>query len=197
MKKVIVLMFLTLSFVSNAQTQPFEQSVKGKTCLLPVFKKGYKPQFAVSAVSGIQNNPNFDKSAAVLGMEVSLQCPLLCTKKNYIRQQLSIVHQFGKELRSTAVELNPQYRIIAKPNFELGVGPSFGFIVADTNGDEKLPFTYGLGGSIVYHLGDVFFTAETRFALTDKITFTDDASGVVISRNLNNYRTVLKIGYKF
>ncbi len=197
MKKVIVFMLLALSFASNAQNQPFEQSVKGKTCLLPVFKKGYRPQFAISLVGGFQNNQNFDKSAAVFGLDISLQCPLLCTAKNYIRQQISIVQQNGKELKSLAVELNPQYRLIAKSNFELGVGPSFGIINADANNDKKNAFTYGLGGSVSYHLGKVFFTAESRYGLTNTIHFTDDRTKVTVSNNLNNLRTILKVGYKF
>ena len=190
-------MLLGLSLVSNAQNQPFEQSVKGKTCLLPVFKKGYRPQFGISLVSGFQNNQNFDKSAAVYGVDISLQCPLLCTAKNYIRQQLSIIQHNGKELKSLAVELNPQYRLIAKSNFELGVGPSFGLVFADANNDRKNAFTYGLGGSLVYHVSKVFFTAESRYGLTNTIHFTNNSTNVTVSNNLNNLRTILKIGYKF
>ncbi len=197
MKRVIVIMLLALSFVSNAQNQPFEQSVKGKTCLLPVFKKGYRPQFAISLVGGFQNNQNFDKSAAVYGLDISLQCPLLCTAKNYIRQQISIIEQNGKELKSLTVELNPQYRLIAKSDWELGIGPSFGEIFAHTNNDTKNAFTYGLGGSIVYHVGKIFFTAESRYGLTNRINFTNNVINVTVSNNLNNLRSVLKVGYKF
>ena len=190
-------MLLGLSLVSNAQNQPFEQSGKEKTCLLPVFKKGYRPQFGINLVGGFQNNQNFDKSAAVYGVDISLQCPLLCTEKNYIRQQLSIIKQNGEKLKSLAAELNPQYRLIAKSNFELGVGPSFGLLFAEANNDKKNAFTYGLGGSVVYHVGKVFFTAESRYGLTSTIHFTNDVTSTIVSKNLNNLRTLLKIGYKF
>jgi opacity protein-like surface antigen len=197
MKKVIVLILLALPLLSNAQNQPFEKSEKDKTTFLPVLKKGYRPQFGVSLVGGVQNNQNFDKSAPVFGVDISLQCPLLCTKKNYIRQQISIIQQNGKDLKTLALELNPQYRLISKPSFELGVGPSFGVIFAEANNDKNTAFTYGLGASIAYHLGKVFFTAESRYGLSNKIDFTDNKDNTTISNNLNNLRSVLKIGYKF
>jgi len=191
-------MLMALPFVTNAQSQmqPFEQSVKGKTCLLPVFRKGYRPQFGISLVSGIQDNQNFDRSSAVYGLDISLQCPLLCTKKNYIRQQLSIIQQNGKQLNTLAIELNPQYRLIAKPVFELGIGPSFGFISAEANTDKKSVFTYGLGGSIAYHVGKIFFALESRYGLTNDISFTDKMNKITTTNNLNNLRTILKVGCK-
>lgn len=162
-------------------------------------KKEYKPQLGLSLIGGIQNNQNVEASAIVYGVEISLQCPLINTKKNYIRQQFSLIRQEGKKLKTLAVEINPQYQIIAKPSFELGVGPSAGLIFANTSEDNKPIFNYGLGASTIYHFKKFFIGFESRYALTKKVSFTNLNNKLesVVTGNLNNLRTFLKFGYKF
>lgn len=190
------MVLLALPFLSKAQTAVFQQSVAGETSFLPIFKENYRPQFGVSIVAGIQNNQNFDKSANVFGIDISLQCPLLCTSKNYIRQQISFIKQDGKDIQSLAIELNPQYRLIATPSFELGVGPSLGVVFAEVVDDKNTAFTYGLGASMAYHIGSMFFTIESRYGLTGNVDFVNSNDNLTNSNNLNNLRTVFKIGYK-
>jgi hypothetical protein len=182
MKKIIIVLVFTIPVLTQAQE--------------PLFKKEYKPQIDLSLIGGIQNNQNFDASAPVYGVEISLQCPLITTKKNYIRQQFSLIRQEGKMLKTLAVEINPQYQIIAKPSFELGVGPSAGLIFANVREDHKPTFDYGLGASAVYHFNKFFIGFESRWALTKKISLVDSNKESILFGNLNNLRTFFKFGYK-
>lgn len=184
MKKIIIVLAFTIPVLTQAQEPPL--------------KKGYKPQIDMSLISGIQNNQNIEASAIVYGVVISLQCPLINTKKSYIRQQFSLIRQEGKTLKSLAVEINPQYKIIAKPSFELGIGPSAGLIFTNTSEDNKPIFSYGLGASAVYHFKKFFIGLESRYALTKKVSFTNlnNKPESVVVGNLDNLRTFLKFGYK-
>ena len=185
MKKIIIVLAFTIPVLTQAQEPPL--------------KKGYTPQIDLSLISGIQNNQNIEASAIVYGIEISLQCPLINTKKSYIRQQFSLIRQEGKELKSLAVEINPQYKIIAKPSFELGIGPSAGLIFTNVSEDNKPIFSYGLGASAIYHFKKFFIGFESRYALTKKVPFAhlNIKPELVAGGNLNNLRTFFKIGYKF
>ncbi len=197
MKKIIIILFFAVPAIAKAQVQelPFKKN-STETSFLPFLKKGYRPQIGLSLLGGIQNNQNFDASSFAYGIEISLQCPLLCTKKNYIRQQFSIVRQEGNTLKSLAVEINPQYKLIAKPSFEFGIGPSAGLIFATSNKDNKTAFSYGIGTSATYYFSNFFIALETRYAFTSNVSFTNPDDKSVIASNLNNLRTYFKIGYK-
>ena len=67
MKKIIIVLAFTIPVLTQAQEPPL--------------KKGYLPQIGLSLISGIQNNQNIEASAIVYGIEISLQCPLINTKK--------------------------------------------------------------------------------------------------------------------
>ena len=95
-----------------------------------------------------------------------------------------------------AVEINPQYKIIAKSPFELGVGPSAGLIFANSSEDNKAIFSYGLGASVIYHFKKFFIGLENRYALTKKISLDDPNKESTLFGNLNNLRSIVKIGYK-
>ena len=185
MKNIIVVLAIVIPVLTNAQDSSL--------------KKVYKPQIDLSLIGGIQNNQNFEASAPVYGVEISWQCPFITTKKNYIRQQFSFIRQEGKTFKSLTIEINPQYKIIAKPLFELGVGPSAGLIFANKNEDNKPIFDYGLGASAVCHIKRFFIGFESRYVLTKQVSFTnlDNKLQSVVAGNLNNLRTFLKFGYKF
>ena len=149
-------------------------------------------------IGGVQNNKHFDAWAPLYGIEFSMECPLIQTGKSHIRQQLSLIRQDGKDYKSLTVEVNPQYKIIARSSFELGVGPVAGFIFTSIRDNNKPVFNYGLGTGAVYYFRRVFIGFESRYTLTKEILFDeiDKETGYNESGNLNNLRTFLKIGCK-
>jgi len=200
-KLILILFILSPSALLAQQSQPFKRSINdSSTVYLPIFKHGFRPQFVVSVAGGVQNNAHFDHSAPVIGVDIALMCGLLCTKRNYIRNSLSIIYRDGKQLKSWSAELNPQYKIVAEPRFEFGIGPSFGVIFAKLDGVKKYPFTYGLGSSITYNISNIFFALESRYDLTGKVDFNSRSninSNSALLNRLDNWRTLLKIGYRF
>lgn len=185
MKKIIVVLAFTIPVLTQAQETSF--------------KKEYKPQMGLSLIGGFQNNKNFEASTPVYGIEISLECPLIQTRKSHIRQQFTLIRQEGKNLKTISVEINPQYKIISKPSFELGAGPSAGWIFAKTTEESKTIFSYGLGASAVYQFKKLFIGFESRYVLTKKVSFNDinNKPESAVVGNLNNLRTFLKFGYKF
>jgi opacity protein-like surface antigen len=204
MKKIIVALLLMLPFLSDAQDNklPFKKN-SVKTTFLPVLKKGYRPQMGIALLGGMENFscdklPSEAKTSSVYGVEISLQCPLLCTKKNYIRQQLTIMSQDHVGLKTLAVELNPQYRIVAKPKYDIGVGPSIGLIFANFINVNKTVFSYGLGCGASYYLNNnLFVGVELRYVHTADVTFNDESNGIEAEADLTNFRYFLKLGYRF
>ncbi|HET6724372.1 MAG TPA: hypothetical protein VFH07_16545 [Chitinophagaceae bacterium] len=161
-------------------------------------KKEYKLLAGLSVLGGVQNTKHFDAWAPVYGVEFSMECPLIQTGKSHVRQQLSLMRQDGKDHKSLTVEVNPQYKIIASPSFELGVGPVAGFIFTSIRDNNKPVFDYGLGTGAVYYSKRVFIGFESRYTMTKEILFDDidKEPGQTESGNLNNLRIFLKIGCK-
>jgi len=233
-------------------TQLCEKKIINHKKFMMITKKGFKPQVGLSLIGGIKNNFGLgelsqfgsDSPLSSVGLEISLQCPLMCTKKNYIRQQVAIVYSKNDILNSLEVEINPHYRFLVTPTFELAAGPGFGLNHTSVNGSDEFNhmvsmsngenleyqgldsnsfvFSYGLGASAAVHLGKFFIGLEARYFLTtkgtfdlftiesnlanleeensfisDKLDFNPSTNTFSLSDNLNNFRTVFKIGYKF
>lgn len=160
--------------------------------------KEYIPQVDFSLASGFQNFKNLGVSAFAYGIGVSFQCPLVNNGKSKVRQQFSLSRQENKKFRSLSLEMSPQFKIIAKPSFELGIGPSAGLVYMNESGDKKKIFTYGIGGAVTYNFKRIFIGVESRYCLTKKMSFGDlnSESELPIYVNLNNLKTLFKIGYK-
>ena len=184
MKKFIIPLFFALPVLVTAQDSPS--------------KKDYKLLAGLSVIGGVQNSKHFDASALLYGIEFSMECPLIQTGKSHIRQQLSLMRQHGKDYKSLTIEVNPQYKIIAGPSFELGAGPVAGFIFTSIRDNNKPVFNYGLGTGAVYFFKKMFIGIESRYTITKKILFdaTDKEPGFTESGHLNNLRAFLKIGCK-
>ena len=202
MKKLLFAALLTLPFCSQGQEKmPFQKN-GDKNTFLPVLKKGYHPQVGVALISGWESFSSEDigsdaKTSPVYGLEISLQCPLLCTKKNYIRQQITLVSQDHEGIKTFAAELNPHYRFIVHPKFDIGAGPSLGFIFANINNAHKTVFSYGLGASGAYYFNHFFLGADVRYALTGEAKFENKDDNSVAEVDLSNIRYGLKLGYRF
>lgn len=184
MKKFIIPLFFTFPVLVSAQDSSS--------------KKEFKPLAGLSVIGGVQNTKHFDASAPLYGIEFSMECPLIQTGKSHIRQQLSLIRQDGKDYKSLSVEVNPQYKIIARSSFELGAGPVAGFIFTTIRDNNKPVFNYGLGTGVVYYFKKIFIGFESRYTMTKEILFddTDKEPGYPESGNLNNLRIFLKIGCK-
>lgn len=184
MQKCIIPLFFAVPILGSAQDS--------------LSKKEFKPLAGLSVIGGVQNTKHFDASAPVYGVEFSMECPLIQTGKSHIRQQFSLMRQDGKDYKSLTFEINPQYKIIASPSFELGVGPVAGFIFTSIRDNNKPVFNYGLGTGAVYYCKRVFIGFESRYTMTKEILFddTDKEPGYPESGNLNNLRIFLKIGCK-
>ena len=184
MKKFIIPLFFIVPLLASAQDAPS--------------KKEFKPLAGLSVIGGIQNNTHFGTGAPVYGIEFSMECPLVQTGKSRVRQQLSLLLQDGKDYKSLNLELNPQYKIIARPSFELGAGPVAGFIFTTIRDNNKPVFNYGLGTGVVYYFKKVFIGFESRYTMTKEILFDDidKETGYNASGDLNNLRIFLKFGCK-
>ena len=184
MKKFIIPFFFTFHVLASAQESPS--------------KKEYKLLAGLSVIGGVQNNKHFDASAPVYGIEFSMECPLIQTGKSHIRQQFSLIRQHGKDYKSLSLEMNPQYKIIARPSFELGAGPVAGFIYTTIRDNNKPVFSYGIGTGVVYYFKKIFIGLESRYTMTKEILFDeiDKETGYAESGDLNNLRVFLKIGCK-
>ena len=184
MKKFIIILFFAVPVLGSAQNSSS--------------KKEFKLLAGLSVIGGAQNTKHFDAWAPVYGIEFSMECPLIQTGKSHVRQQFSLMRQDGKDYKSLTVEVNPQYKIISRSAFELGVGPVAGFIFTGIRDNNKPVFNYGLGTGAVYYFKKVFIGIESRYTMTKEILLddTDKEPGYAESGNLNNLRLFLKIGCK-
>lgn len=189
MKKIIFLAFaimLITSVSANAQEgdSPFD---KNETGLFPVLKEGYKPQFSIAPQISYINFNDINSSGIAFGGEIALQCPLLGTKKNYIRQQLSFTYFDDPDSEFSAYEItiNPEYRFMTTSNFELAAGPSLGFLHAEVDNTDfsENVFSYGLSASATLHFGEKMFSG---------VSFRQNWA----SDDLSHYQGMLKLGYK-
>lgn len=180
----VLMLLVTLSASAQADA-PFNKG--GETGVLPVIKKGFLPQVSVAPQIAYVNFYDAEISGISYGAEIALQCPLVCTKKNYIRQQVSILYFKDTNLSILEATLNPEYRFVAKPTFEFAAGPSLGYLNSKaTVGDiseSKGYFSYGLSASATQHFGSKMFIgvgARQNWA----------------GENLGHFQALLKLGIK-
>ena len=184
MKKYLLTLIAGVALFASAQDAPS--------------KKEFKPLAGLSVIGGIQKNKYFKASAPVYGIEFSMECPLIQNEKSRVRQQISMMRQKQNGYRSLTIEINPQYKLITMPSFELGIGPVTGFIFTHIRDNNKPVFNYGLGTSAMYYFRRVFIGLESRYTMTKKIMLDDMYNDTAIAEkaSLNSLRGFLKLGYK-
>lgn len=184
MKKIFITLFIAVHAFTSAQESRS--------------KKEFKPLAGLSAIGGVQKSKHFDAWAALYGIQFSMECPLIQTRKSRIRQQFSLMRQDGKDYKSLNLEVNPQYKIVAASSFELGVGPVAGFIYTSIRDNNKPVFNCGLSTDAVYYFKKIFIGFEARYTVTKNILFDNphNEPGYTESGNLNNLRIFTKIGCK-
>jgi len=165
----------------------------GEWGILPILKDGYKPNSGVALVVGYQQ-PDIEgvDGDVAFGAEYSLNCPLLQVPTYYIRQQISVTYFETDNLKMTNLEINPHYRLPIVDNLEFGFGPSFAAVISDVSGVSHTNFGYGVGVGLEYMAGSVILGLESRYQWTAEEDF-----GGVEKTNMNNLRSLAKVGYKF
>lgn len=137
-------------------------------------KAGYEPEAAVSLMLG-NVSPENGGSEGLVGIELSLNCPLLQPPTNRIRQQVSYSTIDGADF----LEINPHYVVEVAPGLEIGGGVGLGYVMTDASDDVA----FQVGASAHYFaMGPVFIGAEARLQTVD---------------GDNNTRVAVKLGYSF
>ena len=139
-----------------------------------------------------QFDPEDADSSSLMGVEVSMECPLLQPASHRIRQQISLTQVDDDGLTVSSIELNPHHMFQLSPQFEAGFGPSLGVAKAEADGDDATEFTYGLGVSARFDITpQLFIGAELRKAWMGDMTLNGGTG------NLGNTRAAVKVGYQF
>ena len=160
--------------------------------VLPILKEGYTFEPTVSLVFGGEGENLTDVTDGfVWGVEGAFNCPLLRTPGNNIRQRVSLTRYDEKGLELTSFELNPHYMIPVGEGVKVGFGPGVGYTSADLHGDSDSVFTFQLGTSATYQIGQFSAGVELRHQ------FTQDAKLNNVKDDLDNTRLLLKAGYRF
>jgi hypothetical protein len=165
-----------------------------ETKFLPIAtENNYSLSPSVALVGGYGKYDELDSGSALYGIELDIACPLLQLSSNKIKQQISVVHYSEKDkFNSTSIELNPHVMFDVANKLQVGVGPGFGVVFADADGDTDTVFGINIGASANYDItSKMFVGAEARYQWT---TDADFGGGDV---SLDNYRTLLKVGYHF
>lgn len=161
---------------------------------LPIITdKNYCFSPSVAVLGGSGKYKDSKKYSTMYGVELSIACPALQLESLDIKQQISLVHSYKNGgLSANNLEFNPHVMFDVMQKLQVGVGPGFGIIVADANGKTDTVIGLNLGASLSYEVtNSMFIGAETRYQWTTSANF---GGGNV---SLNNYRTLLKVGYHF
>lgn len=187
----LILALLLLSTTALiSQDAPF--SKQAEHGFFPVAKKNFRPQISVAPQIGFFSFPDISTGGLGLGLELAMQCPLACTKKNYIRQQVSFITYQNSEdaYNYWNVSINPEYRLLVSPSYELAVGPSVGFFSSSYEGETSNGLSYGISSSFTLHFGKYMLGLSPRYLLSKSI---ETPEGEL---SQNGFLGILKLGYK-
>lgn len=163
----------------------------------PIFKDpNYKPNIEVALIGGYVGFANNDiDGGEMYGLEVSLDCPVFTLPgDNLIRQQLSVNKYSKNSVDVTTLEINPYYFMHLSKDLLFGFGPGIGAALVDAPGQNTWLFTYQAGAGLKYYINkDVLVGLDVRW----QGSVEKDYMGSGKDDNLNNTRTLAKIGYRF
>ena len=190
MKKDILLTISLLIFTLSAQANEWE--------FLPVTGENYQSDFAIAiAIALVGGRTDFDKEVdnddtSTLGIEVSLNCPLLKPPNHIIRQQISYVSTDENGVETSSLEISPHHMFAMNDKFQAGFGPSIGYTKVETNAGDDSAFTYGLGASVRYNISqNLFVGGEARYAKSKELNIAG------LDNDIDNMRLLAKVGYQF
>jgi opacity protein-like surface antigen len=156
----------------------------------------FKPNIEVALIGGYAGFSNNDlDSGSMYGLEVSLDCPIFTLPgDNLLRQQVSINRYSKNSADVTTIEMNPYYFINLSKDLVFGFGPGIGAGLVDAPGKETWLFTYQAGAGLKYYINkDVLVGVDVRW----QGSVEKDYTGSGKDDNLNNTRTLAKLGYRF
>jgi len=185
MQKVALAALITLSITSLCAKE---------LAVLPVVTDDeYSLRPGVALLGGYGNYTK-GESSAMYGVELSMACPLLQLETLDIKQQISLVNYSYNGLNTLSLEFNPHLMFDINDKFQFGVGPGFGILLAKPdNGDSATSVTVALGASLNYNVTKTMYLGlESRYQWVEKAEFATD-----VKTNLDNYRTLLKVGMHF
>ena len=188
-----ILIFLALNIFSidlKSQDQPFIKQVE--TGMLPVFKDNFRPQISISPQLAYFSFGDLNSSGLGYGVELAMQCPLACTKKNYIRQQVSFLayQDSERDYDYWTASINPEYRLLVTPEFEFAIGPSVGYFNATGESNSSSGITGGITTSATVHLGKFMIAISPRYLVSKDIALAEG------DFSQNNFQGIFKLGYK-
>lgn len=150
---------------------------------------GFAARPSLALLGGSLNpSPAGARTGDVLGVEVSLDCPLLQPPRDRIRQQLSFARYDAAGLKLNSVELNPHYLFDLGGGLEAGFGPGIGYLLVESAGIDEGLWAGQVGTSVHYRRDGWFLGAEARYQLTEAL-----ASG----GDVNSVRYLIKVGVDF
>lgn len=183
---------LITTVIATVLTLPLSAQANGWQ-VLPVMKPGYKADVAVAVVGGVMQakDENVDIFSP-MGVEVSINCPLLKAPNHTIRQRVSYVQSDKNGFKSQVFELNPHHMYKVAPNVTAGFGPSVGYTAVENSAGSDGIFTFGVGVSGRYDLpNNMFLGAEARFVKAQEFEIAGKTTG------FDNARALVKFGYQF
>lgn len=155
--------------------------------LFPIAESDYRPNPVVSLLGGSMT-PKEGDAGSVVGVELSLDCPLFQPPTGQVRQQISYTVYDKNQVQVTNIELNPHWMSEISENFTAGFGPGLGLVQTSVSGGESESyFGLGFGASASYRASSLQLGAEYREQLTQTKNEAD----------LNNSRFLVKVGYIF
>ncbi len=190
MKNIFTAIICFCAFNLFAQDQPFIK--QADTGMLPVFKENFRPQISIAPQVAYVSLSDLNSSGIGYGVELAMQCPLACTKKNYIRQQVSFLTYSDADLGYDywTLSINPEYRLVVTPTFEWALGPSLGYINGSTADETSAGFAYGISTSATVHFGKFMLGISPRYVLAPDIQLEES------ELSQNSFQGIFKIGYK-
>jgi len=158
MTKYFLTALMGLMFVA---APAFAETTASGNVLLPITESSYQPNLAASALVGSFSDNG--TSASVVGVEISLDCPLFQTSSGNIRQQLSFSNVSFTGSTVTLIELNPHWMNEVADNITVGFGPGLGIAQTSvTGGASSSNFELGIGASASYKMDQFLFGTEWR-----------------------------------
>jgi len=185
MKKVVLAALITLSTTALCARE------------LAVFPIATDADYCLGAgvaLLGGYGNYTKGEASAMYGVEFSMACPLLQLETLDIKQQISLVNYSFNGLNTLSLEFNPHLMFDINNKLQFGVGPGFGILLANPeNGDSATSLTVALGASLNYNVTRTMYLGlESRYQWVEKAEFATD-----VKTNLDNHRTLLKVGMHF
>ncbi|OGH00511.1 MAG: hypothetical protein A2600_05820 [Candidatus Lambdaproteobacteria bacterium RIFOXYD1_FULL_56_27] len=186
MLKRLLFTLVALSFTTSPL---WAETTQSGNVILPVTDSSYKGHPVLSLVGGtLSPSAAGSESGSLVGVELSLDCPLFQASAGNVRQQISYTTYSKSNLSVSLIEINPHWMTELSPGFTAGFGPGLGLAQTSvTGGSSASYFEYGLGASASYKTGALVFGFELRNMTTGKKNNAD----------MSNSRTLLKAGYAF